>query len=437
MSAPTWTPAPRPGLVPLHPLSFGTLLAKSFGALRHNPKILFGFAVVVQLLVLILTGVILGAVAIMSFMRLESMRPGSDEYMTVLIGSAATTIVAALVVGLGSTAFAAIVQGVVAADIAEAVLGDKPTLGQLWRRVRPAAWRLIAYSLLAALAVFLGISLALGIVFGGLAALTGFSEGGLVFAGIGTAFVGLGLIPLFVWLGTKLMLVPSVLVLERATLRDALVRSWRLIRGRFWVAFGVLILIGLIMGTAAQVVGVPASMVSSLIVPVVAPTGAPDASQILTIVLATVLPQVLVIVIQAISTVVQSTGATLVYLDCRMRHEGLDQDLLAAVERIHAGLPVERDPFLVDPTRAVTAEYRPLQKTVWDAPPPPPDPQGYGYTQGYPQQGYQGYQGYRTPGYQAYPPQATAPPASPAAPPPTAPRADDGRGWTAPGSDRG
>ena len=39
MSGQTWTPAPKRGIIPLHPMTFGMLLGKSFAALRHNPKI--------------------------------------------------------------------------------------------------------------------------------------------------------------------------------------------------------------------------------------------------------------------------------------------------------------------------------------------------------------------------------------------------------------
>ena len=42
-SYPQWTPASRPGIIPLHPLTFGTILGRSFAALRHNPKVLLGF----------------------------------------------------------------------------------------------------------------------------------------------------------------------------------------------------------------------------------------------------------------------------------------------------------------------------------------------------------------------------------------------------------
>ena len=47
---PTWTPAARPGIIPLHPLPFGTILGRSFSSLRQNPRVLLGFALVVQTL---------------------------------------------------------------------------------------------------------------------------------------------------------------------------------------------------------------------------------------------------------------------------------------------------------------------------------------------------------------------------------------------------
>ena len=43
---PAWTPASRAGIVPLHPYGFGTILGRSFVALRHNPRVLLGFALV-------------------------------------------------------------------------------------------------------------------------------------------------------------------------------------------------------------------------------------------------------------------------------------------------------------------------------------------------------------------------------------------------------
>jgi hypothetical protein len=211
------------------------------------------------------------------------------------------------------------------------------------------------------------------------------------------------------------------------------VRSWRLTRGRFWVAFGVTFLIGAIMGLAMQVVSFPVALLSSLLGSVVAPTGASEPSAVIGFVLALLAPQVLLLVLQAITLVVQSTGSALVYLDCRMRYEGLDQTLIAHVERRQLGWTEEQldDPFAVDPTRAVSSAPPPRQH------PAPPSPPGYPaqpYT-GRPQPVYVTPQpvGAHPSAFSAPPPPPPAPPASPASPADGSwsPPADGG--WAAPG----
>lgn len=472
MSGATWTPAPKKGVIPLHPLTFGMLLGKAFAALRHNPKVLFGFAVVIQLVVVIATAGVMGVVLFTTFSRLETVSPSSPDFEAVLAGTIAINIIAGLAVGLTSIAFTAMMQGVVAAEIGYASIGVKATLGMLWRKMAPSFWRLAGFASLSVIAVF-GLFAIVALIIGAFVA--GGLGGSVELIGVVVlvvVLIGLASIPLTVWLTTKLLLVPSILVLEGARFREALVRSWRLTRGRFWVAFGVTFLISLIMGLAMQVVSFPVAMLSSLLGTVVAPTGAAEPSAVIGFVLTLIAPQILLLVLQAITLVVQSTGSALVYLDCRMRYEGLDQTLIAHVERRELGWTEEQlgDPFAVDPSRAVTS-----------APPPRQVPehvmmtQGYGYSpygvqpappQGYASQPYppQPYtqQPYAPPSGvppyagQPYPPQqpAGAPPESFAPPPPAppapaapptmpAPPTDspwaspaDG-GWAAPGSGDG
>lgn len=450
MSGQTWTPAPRKGIIPLHPLTFGMLLGKAFAALRHNPKVLFGFAVVIQLIVVIATAGVMGVVLFTTFSRLETVSPSSPDFEAVFAGTIAINLLAGLLVGLASIAFTAIMQGVVAAEVGYATVGVKATLRMLWRRMAPAFWRLAGFASLSVLALFGGLAIVAGVI------------GALIAGGLGgtpemigivvlvVVLLGLAAIPLTVWLSTKLLLVPSILVLERARFREAFVRSWRLTRGRFWVAFGVTFLISLIMGLAMQVVSFPTAMLSSFLGTVIAPTGASEPSAVVGYVFALLAPQVLLLILQAIAIVVQSTGGVLVYLDCRMRYEGLDQALLSHVERRDLGVPEEQlgDPFAVDPSRAVTS-----------APPPRQVPEHVMMTQAYGAPGYgapgYGAPGYGAPGYGApgyggpgyggpgYPapgaqtaPPSFAPPPPPAPAPPASPPADAdaGGGWTAPGS---
>ncbi|MFT4260634.1 hypothetical protein [Microbacterium sp.] len=409
MSGQMWTPAPKRGVIPLHPMTFGMLLGKSFAALRHNPKVLFGFAVVVQLVAVLVSATVMGLVFFSTFSRLETVPTSSPDFAPVLAGTIATNIVAGIFVGLAAVAFSSVVQGLVAAEVGFAALGVKSSLRGLWRRMAPAFWRLAAFSSISVVAVFSVILVVFAIVMSFVA--TGTTDGGTIALVVVLAvLVVLASIPLTVWLGTKLLLVPSVLVLERARLKDAFVRSWRLTRGRFWIAFGVTFVIGVIMGTAMQVVSLPVSMLSGILGGILAPTGDPEPSAFIGLALAIVLPQILLLVIEAIALVVQSTAGTLVYLDARMRYEGLDQTLIGHLERRELGWSEEQlgDPYALDPARAVTS-----------APPPKPVPDWVLAQQGYPaQQGYQpvpqGY-GAAQPGYQpaqqGYPAQQAYPPA--------------------------
>jgi hypothetical protein len=414
------------------------LLGKAFAALRHNPKVLFGFAVVIQLIVVIATAGVMGVVLFTTFSRLETVSPSSPDFEAVFAGTIAINLLAGLLVGLASIAFTAIMQGVVAAEVGYATVGVKATLRMLWRRMAPAFWRLAGFASLSVVALFGGLAIVAGVI------------GALIAGGLGgtpemigivvlvVVLLGLAAIPLTVWLSTKLLLVPSILVLERARFREAFVRSWRLTRGRFWVAFGVTFLISLIMGLAMQVVSFPTAMLSSFLGTVIAPTGASEPSAVVGYVFALLAPQVLLLILQAIAIVVQSTGGVLVYLDCRMRYEGLDQALLSHVERRDFGVPEEQlgDPFAVDPSRAVTS-----------APPPRQVPEHVMMTQAYGAPGYgtpgygpaadgpPGYAPPPAPGAQTAPaaPPAFAPPPPPAPAPPASPPAEAGGGWTAPG----
>ncbi|MDH5133749.1 MULTISPECIES: glycerophosphoryl diester phosphodiesterase membrane domain-containing protein [unclassified Microbacterium] len=432
MSGQTWTPAPRKGIIPLHPLTFGMLLGKAFAALRHNPKVLFGFAVVIQLIVVVATAGVMGLVLFSTFSRLETVSPSSPDFEAVFAGTIAINLIAGLVVGLASVAFTAIMQGVVAAEVGYATVGVKATLRMLWRRMAPAFWRLAGFASLSVLALFGGLAIVAAVIAALIAGGLGATPEMIGIVVLVVVLLALAAIPLTVWLSTKLLLVPSILVLERARFREAFVRSWRLTRGRFWVAFGVTFLISLIMGLAMQVVSIPTAMFSSFLGTVIAPTGSSEPSAVIAYVFALLAPQVLLLILQAITIVVQSTGGVLVYLDCRMRYEGLDQTLLSHVERRDLGVPEDQlgDPFAIDPARAVTS-----------APPPRQVPEHVMMSQGYGSPAYGGppvapmpFPGAAGPLPTSPAPTAFAPPPPPAPAPPAPPSAEDAAGWTAPGS---
>lgn len=343
---PAWTPASRAGIVPLHPYGFGTILGRSFVALRHNPRVLLGFALIVQTVAYLLLSAALAAVAVVSFSRLDTLVEGSDDFDAVLAGSVALTAVTALVLGAVVGGLSVLVQAVVVAEVSSAVVAEKPTLRVAWRRVRPVFWKLIGYALLTLLATIVVLAL-----LGGIAVLLG-----LVLLPLGIVagvLFALGLVPLYLWLATKLFLVPSAMILEGVGIGRGIARSWVLTRGRFWSTLGVIVIVSISFGVVAQIISVPLSLLSGGVSAIVAPTGSSDPSGIIAFIVIQLVGQIGILLVQCIALVVQATSAVLVYVDARMRTEGLDHDLHAYVDARDAGATDLPDPYRVGAGRRV------------------------------------------------------------------------------------
>ncbi len=369
---PGWTPAPRAGIVPLHPLTFGTVLGRSFVALRQNPRVLLGFALGIQMATYLVLLVTVGGIAFASFSRLATVPVSSPDYPDLFAGATAITVISSLVLGIASSALTVIVQGVVVAEVAHGVVAEKLTVGALWRRVRPAFWRLFGYTLLSSGAVLVAVAVLAAAAFAlGLLALAA----GIVAA---VLFV-LAAIPLSLWLTTRLFLVTPVLVLEGSGVFAAIARSWRLTRGRFWrtLATWLVIMVGFYIIT--QIIGVPLNLFSGMFIGVLSPTGDPDVAGFIGIFLLGFVIQILTLLVQSIALVVNATAACLVYVDARMRTEGLDLDLQSYVDQRQMGAGVA-DPYRWHIGRTVAP-----QPAAWPPQPAPwpggyPAPPGYGYS---------------------------------------------------------
>ncbi|WKK71803.1 hypothetical protein Q0F99_01020 [Rathayibacter oskolensis] len=284
---------------------------------------------------------IYGVVAVLAVGRVEQADAADQD--AVGAGALAVVILAALIPLAVALATGALVQGVVVLEVSRGVLGERPTLRQLLGRLRGRFWALVGWTvlqgvgtaLLVAAAVALAVPLfLLGAQNGGAGTIVG---GVLVLIVAGLAAAALG-----VWIGTKLALVPSILVVERLPIRRAVGRSWSLVVGGFWRTFGALALMLVIVQAASQVVATPLSLLVPIGGALIAPTD-PDA-QIVTSLIVALLSVAVGLVIGAVGTVLQSAVTGLVYLDRRMRREGFDLVLLRHVEDRAAGRPTP-DPF--------------------------------------------------------------------------------------------
>jgi len=335
-----WTPPPKPGLIPLRPLGFGTLLGASFQVIRRNPRPTFGISLLLNGGVSLLFVAVFGGVAALVFGRINSTTGENAD--DILAGSIGALVLASLIPLALSVVVTAVLQGVISLEVSRGTIGEKLTVRGLWRLARGRIGALIGWSallsgvtvvaivvlsLLIVLIVSLGNDVAVGlaIVFGILAAL----------AAVVVSF----------WLTTKLALVPSILMLERLPLFRAVARSWSLTRGYFWKTLGTYLLVNVIVQTAAQVVTVPISLVFSFGTLLINPNG-DETFAIGALVLSYVATGIVSLVFSALATVTTSAVYALLYIDIRMRKEALDLDLARFVEARQVGEAGVGNPYL-------------------------------------------------------------------------------------------
>ncbi|UOE44531.1 hypothetical protein [Agromyces larvae] len=351
-----WTPPPKPGLLPLRPLGFGTLLWAPFRTLRRNPAPTFGTGLLVQLATVVAT-----AAVVVPFMFILLDRTGSaagEDADTLFAGAVGGFLLLMLVPIAVSVVASALVQGVMVVEVATGTLGEKLGFGALWRRAARRIWPLIGWTLLLSAAVLLAVlSVVVVVVIAAMLGPVGLAVG-VVFAIV----AGLGLVALGAWLGVKTSLVPSIIVLEEAGIRRAVARSWRLTDGYFWRTLGVELLVAVILSTASNVVVQPISFLGGMLSVLIDPTGTGSGAVVLIVL--TVVSTVLSLLIGAITLVVQSAVIAVIYLDLRMRKEGLDLELERHVELRDAGHPVG-DPYLPRPVAPVPAPASPGAPYGW------------------------------------------------------------------------
>jgi hypothetical protein len=156
-----------------------------------------------------------------------------------------------------------------------------------------------------------------------------------------------------IWLAVALSVSVPALLLERIRPFAAMRRSFRLVRGRWWPTFAVLLVGYLLIGIIGAIVQGIVMVVPSVIADGNTLVGAVGA------VVGGTLGSVL-------TTPYSAAVITLVYFDLRVRKEGLDLQLIAA------GADVEHDPDAPLPAPLVADEYTPEERAQAPYWPPPP-----------------------------------------------------------------
>jgi hypothetical protein len=392
--------APKPGIIPLRPLSVSELLDGAITYMRRNPRPVIGLSLAVS-------GVSQLIVAVISFFSLrEVMRISLDptvqpEDITPgqLFGPYVTLFPAIIV-----TSFAVLVlAGMLTTVVGRAVLGGSASIGQAWRDVRPRLLALLATALITLVLTLVGLAIPLIPVVA--LAVAGAPALAVIPAGVlGTVLA----IAAAIWIFVSYAFATPAVVLEGRGVIAALTRSYRLIKGAWWRTFGLLILTQLIAGLIGGAVQTPFSGAAFFVLV----AEGPELSDLM---------QALYVGLTAIGGVIAGTltypfsagVTTLLYVDRRMRREGLDLDLRTSSQR--------HDPAVMT-TQDLVELWRPSLAATG----------GAGPAGAYGPAGDPAYAGQAAPPQAALPPPAPEPPQAPAPPPAAGPPSGPGDGTPGP-----
>ncbi|MGA5295553.1 DUF7847 domain-containing protein [Streptomyces koyangensis] len=336
-------PAPKPGVIPLRPLQAGDIFGGVFATMRRYPGALFGVAGVIYGGYLVVAA---GALFAGWYTQRETIDrlldssadglPSSSELTTVLVSFGliwGTFMALALVVNAAVAVACTTVTR-------EAVLGRPARFGQVLRAVKRFP-TVLGIQLLSGLIVVIPVALVVFFLVLTMVALLSRGDAGpwlllmpfLIFCAA----------PVAVWLWIRLALATPAAVFEGQGPVGALRRSVRLVRDNWWRTFGLLLLAGLmVMGLSLAVQILTGAFQSPVDPLVVDPdTGRFGSAEVRAIFADTLVASAIGLVV---GSVVQIAGmalthltAALVYVDLRIRKEGLADALIGELGQVTPG----------------------------------------------------------------------------------------------------
>jgi hypothetical protein len=214
---------------------------------------------------------------------------------------------------------ATILTGLLIVSVSRSVIGQTVSMGEVVRLARGRIWPVVGFSLLVGVVWLVVIAAYAG-------AIAALAANEVWWAVAVVALVGgLALVVAGVWITVRTLLVPPALMLEGGRFGPTVARAWRLTRGSFWRLFGIYVLVNVIVNIISQTIALPAVTAAMVLFddPMLTSFGSIAVSSIAQIVALT------------LTTVFSAAVVALLYIDVRMRREGLDVELArAADERV-------------------------------------------------------------------------------------------------------
>ncbi|OIQ80019.1 hypothetical protein GALL_382310 [mine drainage metagenome] len=310
-------PAAQPGIVPLRPLTLMEILDGSFRAIRSNPAVMFGLSAVVVVVVITVSTVLGLYVTDLLSTYLPSLAseldPASAQALQSSITTSISTSMGSFVTSVAMMFAGPLLTGLLITSVSRSVLGQKLSMSEAWALTKGRRARLLGFALAIAGAELAVLALLVGLVV--LVARTG-STAAAVLLGLASL---VGYVVMALWLTVRTLLVPASLVLEGTSVRRGIARGWKLTYGSFWRLFGIYLLVVLMLTVLTGLLGVPASILTQFL------AAMPNLSSV-----AVVVTAVSSAITETVTVSYLASVVALLYVDLRIRREGLDVELARA-----------------------------------------------------------------------------------------------------------
>ncbi|MFB9686351.1 hypothetical protein [Amycolatopsis plumensis] len=295
---PRWNPngLGKPGVIALRPLNIGDILDGAITAIRRHALLVLGIGAVMAVITAAITFVVqkYALANLAGFASTVQLGPAAteEELRNAVFGTFGDTFLVLISSSLLTSFLLTVTAGLMAAVMSRAALGREVTFGIAWGEVQP---RLLPL---------------LGVAF--------------VYALLSTIGVLLCIVPgVLAWVFWALA--APALVLERGTFRDAFARSVKLVSGAFWRVLGVLLLARIIESFFESIIQLPFTLGSGVFSQMFNPAKVtvPGTGDLLLASAGQIIAGTIAIPFVSLVTVI-------VYLDQRMRREGMDIELARA-----------------------------------------------------------------------------------------------------------
>lgn len=268
----------KPGVIPLRPLALGEIIDGAFATMRRYAGVVFGSAAVVALVGAVI-GILLDRLFLPSPTAIDENASLTEqsEQLQESLGSSLVGSSFAIIVMLLTQVF---LTGMLTVVVGRAVLGRAVHFGEVWQEFRPRFLPLLGVTLITAVLSSIGMFL-------------------FIIPGI--------------WVYVLLSLAAPALVLEHNRVGASLSRSRDLVQGSWWRVFGVLIVAMIVVVVVSFIIQLPFELG-------VDPFEELTMGELLLSELGTA-------VATTITAPFVASVAALLYIDQRMRREGLDIEL--------------------------------------------------------------------------------------------------------------